>query len=141
MLAQLGSVTSEPLLTKDGFLQPLCSGSPGTWNLLATLRTMLRPEALRSTGLFALRPLSPSGLTLVILMTLFQQESIIRSMGFNKIIQALALLQLPGDTAFFWEVNFLLFNPLYLKQVTHSVLLQAGYYYHKSFCPLFFHLH
>lgn len=62
-------------------------------------------------------------------------------MGFNKIIQDFALLQFSGDTMFFGEVNFLLFNPLYLKQVTHSVLLQAGYYYHKSFCFYFFHLH
>ena len=62
-------------------------------------------------------------------------------MGFNKIIQALVRRQISGDTTFFWKVNFLLFNPLFRKQVTHSVLLQEGYYYHKSFCFYFFHLH
>lgn len=62
-------------------------------------------------------------------------------MGFNKTIRDFALRQFSGDTVYFGEVNFLLFNPLYLKQVTHSVLLQVGYYYHKSFCFYFFHLH
>lgn len=53
----------------------------------------------------------------------------------------------PGASQLFWgrsffrEVNFFLFNPRFLKQVTHSMLLQAGYYDHKSFCFCSFHLH